>query len=188
MTLFFVRRLTSLAAVAAAAVGLAACSAGNWWENKPETRPCPTVSVLSDAASVTVFRAGPGSDLTDVLYEGHFAGYDGACVYNTDKTGKGSMEIELRLDLRAVRGPADTERRAPLRIFVSVTDLERNILSKEVFDTPADFPGNRTQAKLQDQPIYVTLPLAEGQTGADFLIFTGFQITRAQLEYNRANK
>lgn len=189
MRRIFPPRLRFVLSLALVTWALGGCSGGKWWEDKPETRPCPTVSVLSDAANVTAFRSGGGRDLTDVLYEGKFAGYTGSCVYFTDSdTGVGHMEVELRLDIRAGRGPADTTRRAPLQVFVSVTDTERNVLSKEVFDMPADFPGNRTQAKLQDQPIYLTLPLEKGQTGADFIVFTGFQLTRAQLDYNRANK
>ena len=130
-----------------------------------------------------------GRDLTDVLSEGRIVNYKGSCTYSTDSdTGEGTMDVEVRLDLRAARGPADTTRGAALQYFISVTDIDRKILSKEVFDIQADFPGNRTQAKIVDQPIYLTLPIAAGQTGADYLIFVGFQLTRDQLDYNRANK
>lgn len=177
---------TALAALIA--VGLSACS-GNWWEDKKETRPCPKVSILADAASETTFAPGPGRDLTDIVHQGEVTGFAGACLYDTDsKTGEGTLDVELRLDLSAVRGPADTSRRASLRYFVSLTDNKLAVLTRESFDVAAEFPGNRTQAKIEKQPIYLSIPIKKGQTGADFQVFVGFQLTREQLDYNRANK
>lgn len=180
--------LKTALAMVIATLGVNAC-AGNWWEDKKETRPCPKVSILADAATVTVFRDGPGRDLTDIVHQGEIVGFAGACLYDTDKaTGDGKLEVELSLDLAAVRGPADTSRRAALRYFVSLTDAALTVLTRETYDVAAEFPGNRTQAKIEKQPIYMTLPIKKGQTGNDFHVFVGFQLTRDQLDYNRANK
>ncbi|MDP6804266.1 MAG: hypothetical protein QF902_02900 [Rhodospirillales bacterium] len=35
--------------------------------------PCPRIAVVPDASTITKFRAGPGRDIIDILYEGNIA-------------------------------------------------------------------------------------------------------------------
>ena len=178
----FFRRSAALAVLGLLVSGCA------MFEQQEETRPCPRTAMLSDAASVVVFRDGPGRDLTDVLTEGQFTNFTGTCQYDTEDDGSGQMNIELRLDMRIASGPANTARVARIPYFVSLTDAAQNVLDKQVFDAVAEFPGNRTQANLVDQPVDMTIPLAAGQNGRNFNIFIGFQLTREQLDYNRKRR
>lgn len=180
--------LSRLSVALLGAVTLAGCTP-SFLKDEPETRACPDVKILSDAETLTAFRPGAGRDLTDVMYEAKFVGYRGSCLYDTDSdSGTGELSVEVRLNMKARRGPANTTATAPVQYFVSITDPARNVLTKKTFDVQANFPGNRTQAKIDDQPVYLTLPIAKGQTGADYTVFIGFQLTRAQLDYNRAAK
>ena len=194
MTLSALRRFLPVTVAVLAATVLSACSSGAWWKDEPDPRPCPKVAVLADAAAITAFKPGTGRDLTDILYEARFPSTGapkGSCAYDTDdETGVGTIDVEFRLDMSAARGPADTTRRAPLQYFVIATDTseKRSILVRKLFDIVAEFPGNRTQATLVDQPVYLTLPIKKGQTGADYLVFIGFQLIREQLDYNRASR
>ena len=69
---------------------------------------CPKVRLLQDADKVTVYRPGPGRDITDILYEARLEGFSGDCEY----VGDGGVFHEVVLSLRAkfnlVRGPADS--------------------------------------------------------------------------------
>ena len=35
--------------------------------------PCPLIAIVPDAGTITKFRAGPGRDIIDILYEGEIA-------------------------------------------------------------------------------------------------------------------
>ena len=57
---------------------------------------CPTVKLLRDADKVTVYRAGPGQDITDILYEAKLTGLSGDCEY----VGKDGVFQEVVISLR----------------------------------------------------------------------------------------
>ncbi len=95
------------------------------------------------------------------------------------------MAITIAVRLAAARGPADRDRRADFRYFVALTDLARNVLSKQNFDVAINFPGNLSRVAVTDTPVDITIPLAADQRGADFQVFLGFQITEREMEFNR---
>ena len=152
---------------------------------KEAPRPCPRVSVLNDAASVTKFREGGGTDLIDVLYEGKITGFEAECRYDVDdETGIGQVDVLVAVKVRAVRGPADRERKANFRYFIALTDTKRNILGKRPFELSVGFPGNLSRVTADDEPVGLSIPLSKGKTGADFQVFVGFQLDRAEWEFN----
>ena len=148
--------------------------------------PCPRVSILGDAATLTKFRPGPGRDLTDVLYEGVVTGVTGRCAYANDgKRANRALSIKVALVIEAARGPANRDGRAAFPYFVGITDSSRNVLNKERFNVRVVFPGNRTRLVITDDPVNLEIPVKAGQSGRDFTIFVGFQLSREDLEYNR---
>ena len=161
----------------------------NPFADKTPPPPCPSLNVLADAANLTRFRPGPGEDLTDVLFEARMANIGMACEHDIDEdTRDGRLEMSVQLFLEADRGPADRSRKAQLPYFVSLTDSDRTPLVKEVFDVVVDFPGNRTRVAAMDEPVEIDIPLKAGQTGRDFKIWVGFQLTREELAYNRRQR
>jgi hypothetical protein len=184
------RRQPRLFRRAAAALGLSAltalagCSSTATDSSLPA---CPPVFVLKDADTVTRFGGG-GHDLVDVVNSGEITGYDVSCEYNLDKKTKaGKAAITLGLHMTATRGPADRTRQADYQYFVAVTDPDRNVLNKRVFDFAAVFTGNLTTTTIADDPVSMTIPIPAGKTGQDFAIFIGFQLTPDEVAYNRRN-
>ncbi len=157
----------------AAGVLLAACTVK---DTRPP--PCPVVVVVKDAGRLTRFE-GSGRDLTDVVFETTIRNADVACAY-----GDNEVEAGLRLLFATTRGPADTSRKVEFRYFVAVADREQNILAREEFDLAAEFPGNRTEI-LQIDEIDPTIPLREGENGADYVVYIGLVLSRDEVEYNR---
>ncbi len=148
--------------------------------------PCPRVSVLADAANLTRFRPGEGRDLIDVSYDGRIDAVQSQCEYEWhEKTGAGSVTVEVTLAVAAERGPANRDRRGDFPYFVSITDAGRNVLNKQTFTLVVDFPGNRTLMRALDAPVVLEIPLKADEPGTDYQIFIGFQLTAEQLEYNR---
>jgi hypothetical protein len=183
------RRPASAAAVALCGL-LAACGAYEYATDlvsAPIVLPCPKSWVIADAASLVQFRQGDRRDLTDIDYEGEITGIRLGCTTDIDKkTRAGTMDVEVEVLFNATRGPANHDRKALFRYFVSVTDTDRNILYREAFDLAVAFPGNRIRLEARSGKITLQLPIAPNRISQSYLIFTGYELTREQLEFNRA--
>lgn len=167
----------------AAAILVFAVTACTVFQEEEPPPPCPRISVLGDAGTLTRFRPGPGRDLTDVLYEGVVTGVTGSCAYADD--GKRALSMKISLVIEAARGPANRDGRAAFPYFVGITDSARNVLNKQRFSVTVVFPGNRTRLVVTDNPVALEIPVKAGRAGQDFEIFVGFQLSRPELEYNR---
>lgn len=155
---------------------LAACGA-----NRPPP-PCPVAATVADAATLTTYRPGEGRDLTDVTFEAAIAGAVTGCVFKEDK-----LQVDLRVEILAQRGPADRDRVGEFQYFVAIATSERTILAKEFFTVRVDFPDNRRRAGVFEE-IGEVIFLKPGQTGSDYSIFVGFQLSPEQLEENRQRR
>ena len=151
--------------------------------------PCPDVSVLADAASLTRFKEGPGRDLIDVLFGVEIADIQRACEYDIDDdTGEGPLTTEITVFFRAERGPADRQREGRFKYFVTITDAGRNVLNKGSFGLLVEFPDNLTRTNVADEPVTMVIPLKANQSADDFRIIVGFELTREELELNRRRR
>ena len=157
--------------------------------SKPVILACPDFRILADAAYYTTYRPGTGRDLIDVDVEGNFENMRLGCLTKMDKkTRIGMMEVEVVLDFVAGRGPANTTRKAEFPYFVSVTDLDHNVLYREEFKVAVNFDGNLTGLGFRAAPITLELPLKPGLTGENYIVFAGYLLTREQLEFNRSRR
>lgn len=166
------------AVLAASVLVLAGCGVFS----EPETRPCPRVSVLNEAERITQYKPGPGRDLIDVTFEGKVSGVRSDCKFDGDLLTVGS-EIAFTLE----RGPAAEGREVEFAVFIAVTDSAQAILAKEVFQSKVAFPEGlrRTSGTEEFEQV---IPLAEGETGDDYEIIVGFQLSGEQLELNRSRR
>lgn len=187
------RRRRAAATVAGAlALGgvLAACSAYEYASSafsSPIILPCPKSWVIAEAASLVRFQPGGRRDLTDIDFEGEITGLRLGCLSDVDKkTRTGTMEVEVELLFNATRGPANRSHKAEFPYFVSVTDNNRKVLYREGFKLPVDFPGNRNRLEIRNDKIVLQLPVDPKHNSTDYVIFAGYELTREELEYNRA--
>lgn len=173
----------------AAVVALALLASGcGLFGDQPPPPPCPRISVPPDAQSITRFVEGPGRDLIDVAYDGRIVDILGSCEHEIDDvTNAGVLSVEINLVIETSRGPANSDRRAALDYFVALADSSRNLLNVRVFPVTVEFPGNRNRLIWRDdpdEPVILRIPLKAGQSGVDFEIFVGLQLTREELDYN----
>jgi len=170
------RRLRFLAAVLPAGV-LAACGI---FDEEGRPPPCPIAAVVGDARTLALYAPGPGRDLTDVRFEAAIGATVVACEFDENE-----LTAELRVEIIAQRGPADRDRRGNFEYFVAIADRDRNILAKERFTMAIEFPGNRTRVGVFEE-LEQTIYLKPGESGDDYDIYVGFQLSEDQLRENRA--
>lgn len=167
-----------LAAAAGLVAALAACASLNPF-SKPDPRPCPNVALLRAASQLTQYRDGPGRDILDVRYSVDIADISTGCRYSRDE-----LTVTVNVDLIFTKGPAHQggEMRAPY--FVAVTKGGEDILAKKIFDSTIEFPENRRRAGVREE-VDQFIRLLPDETGADYEIIVGLQVSEEQLERNR---
>lgn len=165
----------------AGAILAGAVSACSMFAPPPPPPPCPDVARVEDAARLTRF-AGEGRDLTDVAFEAEIGPMQGSCAYDDDE-----IDIELSIQIVASRGPADENRRADFRYFVAIAKAGQTILAREEFDSYIEFPGNRVRAGIFEE-LLQRIPIREGESGANYVIYAGFVLTPEELAFNRSQQ
>lgn len=156
---------------------LAACSSS-------DPPPCPEAGTLADAARIVAFRDG-GRDLTDKRFEVRITDVAVACEVDRDDDGQ-TVRAEMKLRFDAEKGPANADESAKFRYFVAITDAQRNVLKRKAFDARISLPGNTTRTQAIET-LSPTLPLKPDANPANYRFLVGFELTRAQLRYNRNN-
>lgn len=165
---------------------LAGCSL--WGDDGPKPK-CPRVATLPDAKTISLYREGRGRDIIDINFEAELANVVGTCEYDVDDdTGEGTLELELKAGFRLERGPANADRKAAFRYFVSITDSANKVVTKNVFPISVTFEGNQSRLLYADEPVLLNIPIRKGILGADYSIIVGFQLTPEQLKENRAKQ
>ncbi|MCP5366507.1 MAG: hypothetical protein H6907_05015 [Hyphomicrobiales bacterium] len=170
-------------------VGLGGCAKmyDDLFGKKKALPPCPRVLVLADAAQIVSFR-GDGQDLTDVLFHAEMDQARTQCKYELDDDDRPiRVSAKVVVDIVAERGPADRSRQATFSYFVALVDAQKNTVAKNTFPVTLAFEGNRNRMLFRDDDpgVVLDIPLREGETGRSYEAFVGFQLTPAQLEYNR---
>ncbi len=150
------------------------------------TYPCPVVRIPLYTDRVTKYRDTRVRDYIDIVYDANIEPLFSKCEWDIDSnTRAGSMEMTLNLSFNAYRGKANTNATIKLDYFVTLTDADENIISKQNFTLDSDFPGAGQQAQFIEEPIVLNIPIGPNQNNTDFQVFTGIQLTREDLLENK---
>jgi hypothetical protein len=182
MNLLPIRSGLAAAGIAGVALAFSSCS------STPDAPLiCPEVALVSDAMTITRFSPGQGEDLTNVDYAAELTDVDSQCTFVGGRDQDQTVVVALAPTITAIRGPANTDRRATIDYLVSVTDQDQNILSVQRFPVSVEFVGNRSRATVTDNdpPVTVAIPLPPEKSADDYRIFVAFQLAPQELEYNR---
>lgn len=147
--------------------------------------PCPSVSILKDAAVLTRFRPGPGRDLTDVMLDARIEDVLMSCNYLHEGKVYTGVETALQLVFNAERGPAEPNANTTISYFVAIPKFYPRPQGRSEFTSRIVFPGSLNRVGVVDPVVTITIPLTGGATGADFEIILGFILDDAQIEWNR---
>ena len=172
------RRFFRIASVAA--LGLLAAGCGLF--SKDTVYRCPAVFILEDAKDLTRFKPGPGRDITDILFEAEIVDFKGGCDYD-----EGAAEIDLLVQIRVERGPANKNREISFDYFVAIPAFQSQPEGKRVLPVKGAFEDNKTRLVYQDE-LTMTIPVKAPTDGAGLEIVLGFQLTPDELKFNRSRK
>jgi hypothetical protein len=173
-------RLAAAGVVASLVVG---CSG----DDAKDLAPCPVARVMGEPSELTRFRAGPGRDPTDILFEATFLQVAGECSYDADG---GDIEIELNVLIDILRGPANQSGEVSFRYFVAVAERGEEIgpqpavHGRKAFAIEALFPETRRNVRYTDV-LEITIPRPDARSVRSYVLYLGFELTPEELAYNR---
>jgi hypothetical protein len=154
----------------AACVVLCACS-----ESKLDK--CPSVSTLVDTATLPVFQPGGSA----IAYWVQITHTKRDCdVHKFDKQVESSVDIAFR----AVRAQAGSAATYTIPYYVAVS-TEGRVLTKRVYSIQFTFEAGQAIAEFSQSLDSITLTVGQDKKATEYGILIGFQLTKAQLEYNR---
>lgn len=146
---------------------------------KPELPPgCPRAVVADDAGQLTRF-SGAGREPSDVAFEAEILEVTGTCGYDDDV-----VDIEMQVQIAARRGPAGTGDEVALKYFVAIVHSDKTILARQAFDASIELPEDQSGNGIIEE-IDQTIPLREDETGEDYVIIVGFEMTPDEFRFNR---
>ena len=163
----------------AAALALSACG------NGVAQGPCPTTGVLTDATKIVQFTPGSAEDISNVLVAGEIVNTSSGCIYRKSGLTAGvGIAIQMQTGQAGARARQVTYK---LPYFVALTDANDRVLEKTFYEATLRLRDDTVAQKLETVDD-IRISLDEGQTGADFRVIVGFQLTPQQLAYNRRKK
>jgi len=151
-----------------------------------QSRPCPAVKVVQDAAYLTRF-SGEAEDLAETSFEARIARSQSMCTYvmNTE-TGATVIRSELSIEFAASRGPKNPDSAAKFNYWVRVLGPGNSQLSTQTLDVEIPFTSAKVQGTIQDQ-VDIMTPLKQGENGDFYRIYIGLDVNEKELAYNRRN-
>lgn len=169
-----------------ATLGLALALGGCGWlgpSEKPNPRSiCPQALILADAGEMTIFREGPGRDVTDVVAQARIADVLVNC-----KPDRRLVTVDLQVAIAAERGAANRDGRQDVDYFVAVVDPQGQILNRQSFRMSFAWPENRMRVGGVDE-LEPRIPISGPEKAPDYQIWVGLQLTEEQLAWNRRSR
>lgn len=151
---------------------------------EPNSGPCPLLGVLYDSSRMVEFTA-PEERFANVAYTAEMRGVRGLCRY----TGSNPIEMSVQIDMAFGKGPAATRASRTYRYWVAVTRSNLAPVEKQYFDVDVNFPRGQDRMAGSEVIQKIVIPRANDTiSGANFEILVGFELTPAQLAFNRSGK
>jgi hypothetical protein len=143
--------------------------------------PCPRIGVIADAADLTRFRAGGGSDLTALEVNARVSGFQVSCDYAPRRSG---LVVTLTPGFSAERGPAAAGPTLDVPYMVAVVGDDDQVLSRAEYSLRVGFPPNVAKVSSTGEELSITL--GGGVTEASRRrVLVGFVLTPEELAANR---
>ena len=143
---------------------------------------CPVPAILADTQSVTIFRPGTTPDLANELYTVSLVNATGDCTYSTRD---GLVHSSMELSFRATRVPTSEAATYSVPYFVAVNE-GATIYSKRLYNLKFTFASGAAVATVTQAPDDVQIKVANGKLPWNYQQLAGFQMTAAQIDYNKS--
>ena len=146
--------------------------------------PCPYVKTLYDAGRYVEFKDNKEAS-ANVGFTGEIQGISAGCQYKDNEPITVVMDVLFELG----KGPQATGSAKTYHYWVAVTDRNREVIAKQNFDLPVNFPAGKDRVYMTDSLANIVIPRGSQTTsGANFEILVGFDVTPKMAEFNRVGK
>lgn len=148
---------------------------------------CPQVKALTDLSSISQFANPEAPSAAQMIATTVIDNIGASC-----QVSQNSVTIELALDFTGTLGPVglkdlNGQANYTYPYFLTVITPDGQILSKDVFALSMVYEKNKLDIRKQDK-LRQVIPLMGGQNANQFQIVVGFQLSDAELAYNRSGK
>ncbi|THD70606.1 MAG: hypothetical protein E8A12_02820 [Phenylobacterium sp.] len=142
------------------------------------------MKTLYDASRYVEFKDGREAS-ANVGYSGEIQGISAGCEYKDEEPIKVTMDILFELG----KGPQATATTKTYHYWIAVTDRNREVITRQMFDLPVTFPAGKDRVYMNDAINNILIPRGTQTTsGANFEILVGFDVTPQMAEFNRLGK
>jgi len=142
---------------------------------------CPMAVILADASQVTIFKPGAPQDLAGEAYRVALVAISTDCSINK-KTGE--TDSSYRVNFRATRAPSAEAAHYTVPYFVAVTQADR-LIEKRILQVSFDFGAGDSVATFSESPDDFDIRVENGHQPIEYELMAGFQMTPAQVDYNK---
>lgn len=144
---------------------------------------CPGVSSIVETSIGTVFLPGKPVDPSNILYTIEITDVHGTC--DVDKPALNSS-TDVDITFRATRGPNGGGANYKVPYFVAISQFDR-ILAKKVYSIDFAFAPGETTTTFTDTVKSADVAAAKDKKTFDYIVLVGLQLTKEQLDFNRAS-
>jgi len=168
-------------------LALGACqsnsSIGSAFDTRQNSGTCPPAGAIYNASRVVVFD-GETQLFPNVEYTGEIVDVRLYCRY----AGTNPVRAEIEIDFAFGKGPAGDTNRRDYSYWVAVTRRSGKVLNKEYFTVQADFSDGPVTGKTEVLQEIIIPRADESVSAANFEVLIGFDLSEAQLEYNKEGR
>jgi len=143
---------------------------------------CPTPLILDQTSQLVRFVPGGSIAMENLDFHAEIKVTGMTCGYKDELLSE--LEVNMDLEISAVRGAGNTTGVAEFEYFVAITDVRGTILNKQVFDLEMDL-GEVGEVVTEDEGIWQKYEFLRGQSGQAYRVWSGFQMTERDLEISR---
>jgi len=176
--------LVRLAIVSALAAMLAGCSTYDSvtaYLNADKATMCPDAAILATTSSLPAFAPTNGGDPSGVIYSVAMTNVKTRCSY--DKSEK-TADARTRVMFHAARAPGGAEVTYRVPYFLAVSQ-GGDIIAKNIYWAEFEFAAGATSADGEELVDSTIVTVEKGKNIYDYHLLVGFQLTQAQLDYNK---
>ena len=139
---------------------------------------CPTPLTLQDAQRLVRFR-GASVDPREVVFEAAMSPASSSC-----EISRNQLEVELKLRITAIAGPALAEPVTAVPFFVRLLDGSGRVVQGQDFTAEYKLSAANPRGSSQEE-IALKLPFSQPQDLAGYWVVVGLRPTPQELQYNR---
>tara|TARA_B100000575_G_scaffold212666_1_gene173497 strand:+ start:44 stop:568 length:525 start_codon:yes stop_codon:yes gene_type:complete len=140
---------------------------------------CPKVGVISNLDRVTEIEVAASQSKSNILLSSKIHRLGTKCKASND-----GITISLVFDLSSKLSRYDIPTDVDLRYLIAIIDPNDQILAKQVYKTTVSFMDG-IQITRNTQEVEVFIPSSGDEDFRKHKVLVGFELTEAQLQFNR---